>query len=168
MYVQYVCTTWTIVPGMYCSTAVIKLLQHSSRCDLVIGCYAAYPSTPLVVAAKVYFWLIGKGLCAKTSTALGLYSERRCTKTVGGRHTTFTCTLFSVWSVVVYTQWKVVGHSFVEQHILFPIFVQFWSSNLIVPYCHRTPNISDLWRGLVWSKNYSCLWAMLKMVKAYA
>ena len=43
-----------------------------NRCDLVIACIASYLSVPLVVAAKLYFWVSGRGFCAKTVTALGL------------------------------------------------------------------------------------------------
>ena len=85
-----------------------------NRCDLVIGWSPTYLSVPLVVAAKLYFWVSSKGFCAKTVTALAFKAQDVGTKTVGGRHTTFTYTLFSVWSVVLYTihrslnKWSVV------------------------------------------------------------
>ena len=66
--------------GQRCNRFCAKTLTRNSeiqfcgynRWDLIIGCIATYLSVPLVVAKNVYFWVISKGFCAKTVTALGL------------------------------------------------------------------------------------------------
>ena len=54
-----------------CNNSEIHFCRYN-RWDLVIGWSPTYLSVPLVVAAKLYFWVSSKGFCAKTVTALGL------------------------------------------------------------------------------------------------
>ena len=144
-----------------CNNSEIHFFCYN-QWDGKIGCYAAYDQISTVVAAKVYFWVIAHGLCAKTVTALAFKAQDVGTKTVGGRHTTFTYTLFSVWSVVLYIQWNNTSHHLVEQQQKCLISIVSWTFFGKFLGRFNITVMHHLWRGVVRPKNCFYLWSMLE------